>query len=173
MFTAALHNICQCSIIRFNRISNGWNKSKKSVAEQEKESADNISKDLATNQQVRKTYNELENMGKKKMFGKVELPEQDFKDVMVLAKEAISSRGIIHSLEQQLQKITAQYWNLDDKFNKLFMSTKNFRDAMQLSPQRIKEVISDIFTKDREERETRRKMRNNKKRGGCERQSSC
>ena len=77
-------------------------------------------------------------MGKKKMFGKVELPEQDYKEVITLAKEAISSRGIIRSLEEQLQKITSQYWNLDDKFNKLFMSTKNFRNAMRIAPQRIR-----------------------------------
>ena len=107
-------------------------------------------------------------MGKKKMFGKVELTDQDYRDVIALAKEVISSRGIIHSLEEQLQKITSRYWNLDDTFNKLFMSTKNFRDAMKLSPQRIKEVISDIFAKDREEREARRNLRVNKKRDGYE-----
>ena len=140
----------------------------KSVAEQEKELA-YITKDLIFHQKVRKTQNELESMGKKKMFGKVELPEQDYKDVIALAKEAISSRGIIRSLEQQLQKITSQYWNLDDKFNKLFMSTKNFRDAMQLAPQRIKEVISDIFTKDRKEQEARRNLRVNKKHDGYKR----
>ena len=140
----------------------------KTVEEQEKELA-YISKDLIFHQKVRKTHNELESMGKKKMFGKVELPEQDYRDMIALAKEAISSRGIIQSLEQQLQKITSQYWNLEDTFNKLFMSTKNFRDAMQIAPQRIKEVISDIFAKDREEREARRKMRVSKKRGGLER----
>ena len=133
-----------------------------SVAEQTNELAD-ISKDLAINQNIRKTYDELDSLGKKKMFGKVELPEEDYKEVMTLAKEALSSRGVIDSLKRQLNKATSRIYELEDKFTKLFMSTKNFVDAMRIAPQRIKEVINDIFTKDREEREARRNLRRNSK----------
>jgi hypothetical protein len=42
-------------------------------------------------------------------------------------------------------------------------------DAMQIVPRRIKEAISDIFTKNREEQEARRKMHGDKKRSEFER----
>lgn len=133
-----------------------------SMAEQTKELAD-ISNDLAINQRVHKTYNELDCMGKKKMFGKVELPEQDYKEVMMLAKEAISPRGRIDSLERQLQKATTRLWE-EDKLTKLVMSTRDFMDAMRLAPQRVKELFADIFQKDKEEREGR-KFERKKSRG--------
>ena len=74
------------------------------------------------------------------MSGKAELPEQDYKDVIALAKEAIKSRGIIYSLEQKLLKKTSRYRDLENK-----------------------------STKDREERKTRQNLYVNKKHGGYER----
>ena len=60
---------------------------KKSVAEQTKELTE-VSETLEVKQKVRKQFDELDGMGKRKMFGKIELPEQDYNDVMTLAKEA-------------------------------------------------------------------------------------
>jgi hypothetical protein len=45
------------------------------------------------------------------------------------------------------------------RWTKLFMSTRDFKEAMQLAPQRVKEVFAEIFLKDREEREARSNMR--------------
>lgn len=135
----------------------------KSVAEQSKELAD-ISETLEVKQKIRKTHVELDGMGKKKMFGKVELPEQDYKEVMSLAKEALLSRGKIVSLERQLQKATSRFWELEDKFTKLFMSTRDYVEAMRLAPERVKEVFTEIFQKAKKERE-RRKLERRQIRG--------
>lgn len=120
-----------------------------------------VSKQLTMKQQTSKTFHELEELGRKKMFGKVELAEKDLREVISLAKEGVLSRGKIHTLEQQAQKATARVWELEDKLTKLFMSTRDFKEAMQLAPQRIKEVFAEIFLKDREEREARHNIRRN------------
>lgn len=130
------------------------------VEAQQKELA-TVSKQLTVEWRIGKTFQELDELGRKKVFGKVTLAEQDFKEVISLAKEGVLSRGKIHTLEQQAQKATARVWELEDKLTKLFMSTRDFKEAMQLAPQRVKEVFAEIFLKDREEREARRSMRRN------------
>ena len=127
----------------------------KSVAEQTKELTE-VTETLEVKQKVRKKYDELDGMGKKKMFGKVELPEQDYKDVMALAKEGLASRGKIEKLKRQWQELSEIFWALDGKFTKLFMSTKDYVDAMQLAPERTKEAIAEVFRKVREERQRRK-----------------
>ena len=127
----------------------------KTVADQTRELAD-ISETLEVKQKIRKTYTELDGMGKKKLFGKVELPEQDYKEVMTLAKEALASRRKISSLQSQLQELWSSFWALEDKFTKLFIRTKDYVDAMQLAPERTKEAIAEVFRKVREERQRRK-----------------
>lgn len=86
------------------------------------------------------------------MFGKVELPEEDYKEVIILAKEGISSRSKIASLKHQLNQVTTEFYELKDKFTKLFIGTSNFKEVMRLAPQRVEKLFSDIFKNDRESR---------------------
>ncbi|MCG8528927.1 MAG: plasmid recombination protein, partial [Opitutales bacterium] len=74
----------------------------KQVEDQQKELAA-VSKQLAVKQQTSKMFHELDELGKKKMFGKVTLTEQDYKEVISLAKEGVLSRGKIESLKRKLQ----------------------------------------------------------------------
>ena len=134
------------------------------AAEQSKK-LESISKELASSQKVRKTHTELDGMGRKKLFGKIELSEQDFKEVISLAKEGVSSRGKIHSLEHDLHGVTVRLWDLDEKLTRLVMSTRNYKDAMRLAPERVEEVLSDIFQKAEEEKTQRRLQRNRESRG--------
>ena len=127
------------------------------VETQQKE-LDTVSKQLTVEWRIGKTFRELDELGRKKMFGKVTVAAQDFKEVISLAKEGVLSRGKIHTLEQKAQKATARVWELEDKLTKLFMSTRDFKEAMRLAPERVKEVFMDIFKRDREEREVRRNM---------------
>jgi len=95
------------------------------------------------------------------MFGKVELTEQDYKEVISLAREGVLSRSKIADLTRQLRETSSGLFNWQLSWQELDEQTKEFRQAMKLAPQRVKEVISDIFLKDREEREARRSMRRN------------
>ena len=130
----------------------------KKVEDQQKELTA-VSKKLTVELQTGKKFHELDELGQKKMFGKVTLAEQDYKEVISLAKEGVLSREKIESLKRQLQEVTARFWDLEDKFTKLFMSTRDFKEAMQLAPQRVKEVFSEIFQKAKEERERKKNER--------------
>jgi archaellum component FlaC len=138
------------------------------AAEQSKK-LESISKELASSQQVRKTHAELDGMGRKKLFGKIELSEQNFKEVISLAKEGVSSRGKIHSLEHDLHGVTVRLWDLDEKLTRLVMSTRNYKDAMQLAPERVEEVLSDIFQKAEEEKTQRRLLQRSRQSRGISR----
>jgi hypothetical protein len=127
----------------------------KQVEEQQKELTV-VSEKLNVVHQSSKSFQKLDEMGQKKMFGKVTLAEQDYTEVISLAKEGVLSRSKIRSLKQQLEDVTEQLWSLEDKFTKLFMSTKNFKDAMRLAPQRVEAVIRDVFQNARDTREQKR-----------------
>lgn len=130
------------------------------VEVQQKELA-TVSNQLAVERQTSKSFHELDELGRKKMFGKVTLPEQDFKEVISLAKEGVLSRGKIADLARQLRDTSSQLFSSQLSWEQLYEQTSDFLQAMKLAPQRIKEVISDIFLKDREEREARRSLRRN------------
>ncbi len=135
----------------------------KQVEAQQKELSA-VSKQLTVERQTSKAFHELDELGRKKVFGKVTLAEQDYKEVISLAKEGVLSRGRIHSLERELQGATTRLWDLDDKLTRLVMGTRDFKEAMRLAPQRVEAIFADIFSRDREERESRRLMRRSVKR---------
>jgi cell division protein FtsL len=122
-----------------------------------------VSKQLTTKQQTSKTFHELDELGRKKMLGKVTLAEQDFKEVVSLAKEGVLSRGKISDLSQALQKARSRIYDLEDSYNRLYEWASEFRQALKLAPQRVKEVFAEIFLRDKEEREARRNMHRNMK----------
>ncbi len=120
-----------------------------------------ISEKLVVEHKASKTFRELDELGRKKMFGKVELTEQDYKEVISLAKEGVLSRSKITDLTRQLREISSRLFSSQNNWEQLYEQTSDFLQAMKLAPQRVKEVISEVFLKDREEREARRNMRRN------------
>jgi hypothetical protein len=124
------------------------------VDDQSRELAD-LSKQLTVERQASKTVHELEELGRKKMFGQVTLPEKDFREVLSLAKEGILSRGKISELTQALQKARSRVFELQNNWERLYEQTREFRQAMKLAPQRVKEVFKEIFLREKDEREAR------------------
>ena len=132
----------------------------KQVEQQQKELA-SVSEQLVVEHMASKTFHELDELSRKKMFGKVELSEQDYKDVISLAKEGVLSRSKIADLTRQLSQTSSRLFSSQLNWEQLYEQTSDFIQAMKLAPQRVKEVISEIFLKDREEHEARRSMRRN------------
>ena len=130
----------------------------KQVEKQQKELV-LISEQLVVEHKASKTFHELDELGRKKMFGKVELTEQDYKEVISLAKEGVLSRSKITELTRQLREMSSRLFSSQNNWEQLYEQTSDFLQAMKLAPQRVKEVISEVFLKDREEREARRNLR--------------
>ena len=82
----------------------------KQVEAQQKELA-TVSCQLAVERQTSKTFHELDELGRKKMFGKVELSEQDYKEVISLAKEGVLFRSKIAELTRQLRDTSTRLFS--------------------------------------------------------------
>ena len=135
----------------------------KQVEVQQQELA-SVSEQLAVENQTNKTFNQLDELGKSKLFGKVELAGKDYKEVIVLAKEGILSRRKITDLTRQLYEAKDRLFDLQNAWDRLYEQTKEFRQAMKLAPQLVKQLFADIFARAREEREARRNLHHHKKR---------
>lgn len=141
----------------------------KQVAVQQKK-LEQVSEKLVVERQVNMTFYELENVGKRTLFGKVELSEKEYRKVIDLAREGIMSRGMIGDLTRKLQDARNQFARLNAAYDRLYEQTRDFFQALKLAPLRVTELFADIFTKDREERELKRTLhRSVKKRDERER----
>jgi len=129
----------------------------KQVAEQQQELA-SVSSQLAVESQTSKIFNQLDELGKRKLFGKVELAENDYKGVIALAKEGILSRIKIADLTRQLYEARDRFFDLQKSWDRLYEQTREFRQAVRLAPQRVKQLFTDIFLRAREEREAKRNL---------------
>lgn len=125
------------------------------VESQQKELV-SISEQLTVERQTSKTFHELGELGRKKMFGKVELTEDDYKAVISLAKEGVLSRSKISDLTQALQKAKSRIFDLQNSWEQLYEYTSEFRQAVKLAPERVKEVFLEIHQKTQEAREQRK-----------------
>jgi hypothetical protein len=94
----------------------------------------------------------IDKVGKKKLFGKVELTETEYTDVTTLAREGIGSRSTIENLQQRLSDLQRKHWGLTARFNELLDETQEIREAARFAPQTVKEFCAEIVQKAKEER---------------------
>jgi hypothetical protein len=57
-------------------------------------------------------------------------------------------------------------FDLQNAWDKLYEQTREFRQAMKLAPQRVKELFADIFAKARQGREERQLVQKARTHGG-------
>jgi len=102
----------------------------------------------------------VQNIGKKKRFGKVELTEQEYTDLTALAKEGVASRGVIETLHKQISDLRGRYWEINARFNELIDETREIREATRLAPQKVKAFYAELIQKTKEERLEKTRQRN-------------
>ena len=89
-------------------------------------------------------FHELNELGRKKVFGKIELNQQDYKEVISLAKESVLSRSKIADLTQQLRETSSQLFSSQSNWEQLYEQTSDLLQAMKMAPRRVQEVISEV-----------------------------
>lgn len=129
----------------------------------QKQNLKSLSREVDAAKQVNATVRDLDELGKKNLFGKVELPPSDFDDLMALAKEALVSRPKIVKLEAQALQVRGDYITLREQFDKMWWDTKDYRDAVKLAPKLVKSYLQDVFRQHREHKQQRSR---NRERGG-------
>ena len=104
-----------------------------------------VQKEIAT------TFAEIDNMGRKTLMGKVELSQQEAKDLKQLAKKGVAADGTIRDLQRDLKSAwrDAQIWKR--RYEELKEQTKDFLAAIKKAPERINAFISKILHSERAE----------------------
>ena len=126
-------------------------------AEEKAGELDEVEKKIEKVQPVPAQIAEINVMGRKKRFGEdYELTVAEMEKLKQLAKYGITAQSTITDLERQLTRTSNLYWREKDAFEKLYTETQPFRDAMRLAPQRMREMIRDIFQQAKEAKEQRK-----------------
>ena len=106
------------------------------------------------NHEIFKSHSEIDNMGKKNLFGSVTLPKEDFQTLSDLAKEGISSRKKIADQNKIIREWRDDYYRLNDayetlkqKYQQLLEYCKDFLKAMKMFPQKVKKFLTGLFAK--------------------------
>lgn len=107
--------------------------------------------ELENVQQVVSSMYEIDTLGKQQ-GDTVILDEQDHAKLKSLAKEGLASRGIIDRLRVSLREAR-------DAFDRLYEQTRDFRQAMRIAPNRVRELLTDIFQRARERRKNQDRER--------------
>lgn len=126
-----------------------------SVAAQQAE-LEKTEKDLWYVKEASRTYTELENMGKKTLFGKVELSKDDYHTLVNLAKEGVSSRSLVERMKLELDDLRASYEGLKEQWDELYQEAREFLVAVTLAPQKVKAFVNHVIIQAERDREAYR-----------------
>ena len=122
----------------------------KALLDSRQQKLDWLSGNLTVVQNTQKTFQELEDAGRKTLRGRIELSEKDYLDMVALSKEGILSRPEIHDLTRKLgeAKTTIDGWR--KKYDLLFEQTRDFVRAMKIAPQRVQDFLRNILKHEQE-----------------------
>ena len=112
--------------------------------------------DLFYVKEATRTFNEIDSMGKKTLFGKVELSKDDYHTLVNLAKESISSRSEVARMKNELEDLRAAYEGLKEQWDELYQDAREYLIAVAYWPQKVKSFISDVIRNAEHSRQERR-----------------
>ena len=97
------------------------------------------------------SFAEIDNMGRKTLLGKIELSQQEAKDLKRLARKGAAADSTIGDLQRDLKSVRqdAQIWKR--RYEELKEQTKDFLAALKKAPERVIAFISRILKHEREE----------------------
>lgn len=103
------------------------------------------------NHQNYNTYQEIDNLGHKKLGGKYSLQQEDYKTLTELAKEGVSSRSVIHDLQRENSRLRNDNYKLRDRVERLtdqLMDLKGlckpYLEALERFPEKVKNFFKEL-----------------------------
>jgi hypothetical protein len=122
---------------------------------------------------IHKTVSEIENMGQKTITGKIAVSKDDYQQLTALAKEGITSRGEIRSLNDSVSYYRERYFSsasayerLQERYNQLKEKCQPFLQALEHFPslvkvfvEKVKELLTAKETQERNAREEAERQR--------------
>ena len=122
---------------------------------------------------ISKTLNEIDGMGQKTFTGKMAISKEDYSQLTALAKEGITSRAEIKSLEQNanyyrqkyfdsenaLERMKTKYNELKEKCRPFLEALEHFPEVAKLFTEKVRQLFSFKEAQERAEKEAREKER--------------
>lgn len=106
------------------------------------------------------TIGKIESMGRKNMFGKIEMSSQEANQLKNLAEYGLSVDAEIVSLKQKMNVLQREAKIWKQKYEKMKEQTKDFREALRRAPELMKRLVQDVLSSNREHQEKRSPKRN-------------
>ena len=121
---------------------------------------ENIEEKTQVYTNISHTFNEIDSMGRKNIFGKIEFTKQEAEGLKELAKSGISAKVQINELKNSLQRAleSARIWR--SRYEDLREQTREFLVVMKKAPEKIKVFIKHLL----EEKQPQQKQEPVKKR---------
>ena len=121
---------------------------------------ENIEEKTQVYTNISHTFNEIDSMGRKNIFGKIEFTKQEAEGLKELAKSCISAKVQINELKNNLQRAleSARIWR--NRYEDLREQTREFLVVMKKAPEKIKVFIKHLL----EEKQPEQKQEPVKKR---------
>jgi len=101
---------------------------------------------------IRKTYAEIDDMGKRTITGKVVISKENFELLTELAKEGISNRSTIQRLESDSQVLQQRNWNLQcrldhqgQQLEALMIQDDRYRKALKAEPEKVETFLDSVL----------------------------
>lgn len=95
------------------------------------ENGKNIEIKYAANSEISKTYDDIDNMGKKGISGKYTVSKDDYQTITALAKEGITSRDKIADLNEDIKYYRRRYNDIRSAYSKLYEKYEKLKEKCQ------------------------------------------
>ncbi len=109
-----------------------------------------LDRKLHVSRQNINVYHEIGNMGKKNLFGRMEIAPADWERITDLAREGVVSRASIKDLQEQVNAYRRELKDLQGRLSRLLDETQVFRQIMKSAPERVTRALNEIIEQEKE-----------------------
>lgn len=110
--------------------------------------------DLKAKNKVQKTiavtFADIENTGRKTLLGKIEMSQQEARDLKDLAKKSVTADARIDDLKRQLSTARRDRDIWRSRYEKLQEQTKDFLAAVKRAPELVRRFIDQVLSMEQE-----------------------
>lgn len=103
-----------------------------------------LDKQLTVTEKASAMYSELERMGKKNLWGHMELLPEEFKKLLTLAKSGLASQGKLLELQRQLTEAVKGLEIYRTRWQDLKGRTKDYMELERLHPEQTRKALESL-----------------------------
>ena len=119
-------------------------------AERQEAQLQKLTAKTKTQKAIAATFADIEGMGKKTLLGKIEMSQQEARDLKDLAKKGVTADARVSDMKRKLQsaKRDAERWR--DSYNSLLEQTRDFLAAVKRAPELVRRFIDQVLSMEQE-----------------------